>query len=405
MFTKSIFKTFAITVFLVTSMISSIHGAVVDVATPVTKTTIQNAVDAAAAGDVVFIPSGNWSIDGTVNLKEGIHVQGAGRDLTTLNKADQASSSIFKIAIASGIPFKISGINFKGIGLDLYLNDPNSTFLDKGVEIYGKAKNFHIYDCRFQRFTGSGVYFYGAGGTTLNGHAIGVINGNEFKDLSGCCGCGYGVVVYGDDSWPTLQLGDWNAVFVENNCFESIRHSIASNCGSRYVFRYNIINYSLAWNHAVDTHGKTTSSHGSRSYEIYNNSITGSIWEQWNIPNTWAIGVRGGDGVIFNNEIVDSKGMFVSIESWNSSMTYPVADQVRDLWVWGNTLDGAAYNNINVGETAQQEIDFAPYLQGSRDFHEGSAKSGYASYVYPHPISNLRGHWTLDNTNSIQVDA
>ncbi|MFA7231403.1 MAG: LamG domain-containing protein, partial [Victivallaceae bacterium] len=132
----------------------------------------------------------------------------------------------------------------------------------------------------------------------------------------------------------------------------------------------------------------------------------GVEWPSQITHATWATGIRGGDGVIFNNIFWGMwRAMSISIEGWNSSMTYPVADQIRDLWVWGNTLDGSSYNTITLGYTPQEAINYALFLQEGRDYHEGTAKPGYEHYVYPHPLCSLVGYWKLDNDDSIQVDA
>jgi len=55
---------------------------------------------------------------------------------------------------------------------------------------------------------------------------------------------GYGIAIYGDGdvSWnKPLELGTENAVFVEDCYFEHCRHGVASNDGSKYVFRYNTV--------------------------------------------------------------------------------------------------------------------------------------------------------------------
>ena len=142
----------------------------------------------------------------------------------------------------------------------------------------------------------------------VHGDARGVIDHNRFID-----NWYTSVVVYGsgEQSWKEpLTLGSGNAVYVEDNYFtqknvghKTMAHHIASNNGSRYVFRYNIIEDGYMASHSIDAHGnKYGWKRGSRSYEIYGNKIKAI--------HRWAgINIRGGDGVIFDNEI---EGEFIS---------------------------------------------------------------------------------------------
>ncbi len=404
---------------LLATAVVSVNGAVVNVSTPVTKTTLQNAINSASEGDVVAIPSGNWNISGIVNLKEGIHIRGAGMNSTILNKTDVNENPIFKLVADAGKPITISGIDFKGIGLSLYIQDPTSTVKDIGISILGKAR-FRIHDCRFEKFTGNGIHLYGvtdSNSTYPEGHPVGVIYDNEFKDnywvnndSNNNDARGYGVGLYGDDSWPKLQLGTSFAVFVEDNDFTQNRHCIASNMGGRYVFRYNTIVDNYYPYAAIDAHGQSVGTyHGTRSYEIYENTVEDGVeWDDGpgDDHGTWGTGIRGGDGVIYNNTFSGMwRAMFINIEQFDSNMTYPVDDQIRDLWVWGNTLGGSAYNTLTLGFSAQDAIDLADFLQEGRDYYEDSVKPGYEAYVYPHPLRSLIGYWKLDNADSIQIDS
>jgi hypothetical protein len=90
---------------------------------------------------------------------------------------------------------------------------------------------------------------------------------------------------------------DWA---ITNNLAE---HSISSNHGSRYVFRYNSIDVGYYTNGGtthmmgapIDAHGSLEYPPGSVSYEIYGNTIKSA--------HSWrGIFIRGGTGVITTNQ-------------------------------------------------------------------------------------------------------
>jgi Concanavalin A-like lectin/glucanases superfamily/Right handed beta helix region len=373
-------------------------------ATSGSKADIQAAVDMAQLGDTVIIPTGNWNFSGTVTLKERINVKGMGRDNTVLLKSDQNNAPMFELTASSGTAFKISDITLNGIGYQLFKTNPNSTILDTGLIIYGKATDFVIQNCRFTGFTNSGVKFE-ASPAALQGHPSGVISNNQFTDIyyhTPTFSLGYGVNVAGDEGWPTeLQLGSSNKVFIEDNYFEHNRHCIAANYGGRYVFRNNTVIDNYYPFAAIDAHGKYVGTHGTRSYEIYDNIISGGI--EWNdTPHgTWGIGLRGGNGVVFNNTFTGMwRAIYITIEYFYSlsSPTYPVDDQITDLWLWNNIHNGNIMTSLSLGWNDQMAIDLGPFLQEDRDYHF-AVKPGYVAYTYPHPLLNLAGCWKLDEAN------
>ncbi|MDZ4200358.1 MAG: LamG-like jellyroll fold domain-containing protein, partial [Kiritimatiellia bacterium] len=297
---------------------------------------IQAAVDQAQPGDVVQIPSGTFDVDGIVNLKEGIHIRGAGSSATRLKKQQANDDPIFRLSVTNGIPFQISGIAFEGRGVPLLRDNAQSAVIDTGIDIRGRATDFQIYDCLFTLFSGNGVYFWGTGGA-LTGHPSGVIRDCLFSDifytLAGVTSRGYGVCVMGDQSWPLKPAyGSSAAVFVENCEFIRIRHVIAANSGARYVFRYNMVEDSYAA--AVDAHGWMASSpgFGTRSVEVYGNSISGGVSWPNNTPlanGMWAVGIRGGDGVIFDNDFSGmGEAIFLIPELWGNTAAMDVYAKV-----------------------------------------------------------------------------
>jgi hypothetical protein len=191
---------------------------------------------------------------------------------------------------------------------------------------------------------------------------------------------GYGVVVYGGGVWPALSLGTEKAVYVEDNYFEGNRHNIASNNGSVYVFRYNkVVGTDAAKDYAMtDAHGRSSSPRGSRSFEIYNNAYSTRLSSGLQRS---AVGIRGGDGVIFNNTAPASISRTVElmVEGFGCG-TYPGPDQSRSVYIWNNSA------NPQNGYTTNGIANTCPASLGLNRDYFLSPKPGYTPYTYPHPL-------------------
>jgi len=325
---------------------------------------VQAALDTATSGDTVVIPAGTFSFAGSVTLPAGISLVGAGATVTTLAKTGGSAEALVVVECIDQ-PFEIRGISFVGI------DDPTSGIMDKGVRVLGDCQDFRITDCTFEHFGEAAIY--------LRGNMRGVIDHSRFVDIyrPAIDNYGYGVVVYGDGepSWiRPLDLGGENAVFVEDSYFEYNRHAIASNNGSRYVFRYNEIVNNVPTYQAIDAHGfEYGSPRGSRSYEIYNNTVD-------NAEACWAgVAIRGGDGVIFDNEAIRGTTNAILLMNGSGSGCYPCQDQIRELHIWGNTNSGDPV-------CAAVRGGYESVLQEDRDFF-CHARPGYAPFAYPHPLT------------------
>ena len=268
---------------------------------------IQAAVDLAQPGDTVLIPEGSFDFEGQVFATDGIKIAGMGRDKTFLIKRDRLEqwNAMINVDCLTGEAFEFSGITLQGLGRFLQPDTDNSgtgksgmekgPIRDIGLYLQGACTEFQVHDSRFTKFTRAGIQLRANVGTE-QGAAVGVIYRNEFFD-NWYPGLGYGVEIVGHrNSWDTpVELGTTNMIVIEDNRFEKHRHTLATNNGARYAFRYNQIfnNYQDAA--AIDAHGLAAWPRGTRSYEIYENRLDNSI-------KRWAgVAPRGGSGVIFNN--------------------------------------------------------------------------------------------------------
>jgi len=376
---ESSFLSLALTAPLLSLFSSNAFPAIIP-ATSCSPAHIQAAVDSASTGDTVQLPAcvySSWTTE-TIRISKGITVAGAGDTHTILLQSDTQHGSTGMDAFfdvncrgwTSG-RFEFYGITLRGRG------DQKS--LDRGLYLRNGCKDFAVHHSTFRKFGHAGIYLRDS---EINFTGRGVIYRNKFID-NFRPRRGYGIEVIGDGNYSaTITLGTEDAVFIEDNYFEGNRHCIASGNGSHYVFRYNTIVNNRQDAAAIDAHGKTVSwPRGSRTYEIYHNRIDNSI-------KRWAgIGIRGGDGVIFNNTII---GTSYPILLWNDSSNpkhgactmYPCPDQTRELYIWNNRHDGEIAS-VSTWKEISKDL-----IRERRDYFL-FPKPGYTPYSYPHP---LRAH-------------
>ncbi len=323
---------------------------------------VQTAIKS-GTNSLITIPSGtcDWVANMLV-VPGGISLKGAGKTATVIRGSASSNDILITIECSNGKTARVSDMTLMGKG--------NAAIWDGGLTLLYGCKDFLVFNSVFRDFVNYGV--------NVVGNARGVIFQNEFLNnyRAGQTGgtTGYGVVVYGDGTWPPLELGTANAVFVESNSFSGNRHNIASNNGSRYVFRHNTVtreeatkNYSM-----VDAHGFRSAPRGSRSWEVYNNTFTTKLTTQYTARNVNGMG--GGDGVIFGNVVTNPTTVSCMVDLWAPlyAPTYPSQDQTRSGYFWNNTpstICNEAPSNYVVG----------------RDYFL-VARPGYTAYTYPHPL-------------------
>lgn len=345
---------------------------------------IQDAVDLASAGDVVYVPEGSFDYPSSVFTQSnitsnvavlipgGVNVVGAGINKTVLQQTDEVTAVFFEVDGRNSEPSRISGISFKG-----NITDENIERI--AIAIYG-AKNFRIDHNSFDNFCGSAIF-----NNRYGYENRGVIDQNEFdnsyKEEEGTWLWGYGVNLQAYSfAWKPLNeiFGKYidGTIYVEDNVFQGCRYAIAANTAAYYVFRYNDVTVSPLYNSfgkaGVDVHeGFSDGQYGGRGLEAYNNIIRrgGDYGEQ-------GFKLRAGSGVIFNNELIN-----LSVGVWLLKFGWAINEQnyVKDLYIWNNT-----YENVT---TQLKKDEF--YEENTHYFLYG--KSGYESYPYPHPLTGENG--------------
>ena len=320
-------------------------------------TDIQSAVNSVYrdGGGVVYIPEGDFSLNGNINIRSNITLAGAGIDKTILRT--RGSSTVIN---ARGDNIRITG--FSLISTDY--NGGDGILIEDSID-------FRVDHLRIEGYSSAGI--------NVNGSSTrGVIDHSEIR-MKPVSSLGYGVVVYGGEVWKdNMQLGTQYAVFIEDNTFINARHAVAANKGAHYVFRYNLVKQGTN-GQAVDAHGPYWGSDvGTRAVEIYDNVIEnpGARGDER------AIGIRGGGGVIFNNTIRGyTYGVMLMMEDKQDTSSYPVLHQVHDLYIWDNSYDG-----VSSGVIVQYENRDGKFIQEGRDYFV-YPKPGYVPYTYPHPLT------------------
>lgn len=323
---------------------------------------VQAAVAIALPGQTVTVPAGtcDWGAN-QLSIPAGIALKGAGMHATVLQRTAAVAVNTYLVSFdcTNGKQAKFSDMTL--VGADLPYSE------DRGLGLLNGCLDFVVSNAKFTKFVFAGVEVRG-------GAQRGVIYNSQFIDNynSTVRNLGYGVVVFGDGAWPALELGSANAVFVEGNYMSGNRHHMAANNGARYVFRYNtaVANDLTKDFWQIDAHGLSSSRRGTRSWEIYNNNFSATLSKGRNLA---AIGMRGGDGVIFNNTYTSDIAYPVLLLLEGAQCgTYPVQDQIMQAFIAESATDAV---------TSRCE----PSIALNREYFL-TAKPGYAPYQYPHPL-------------------
>ena len=404
------------------------------------RTDVGNAVASAANGDTIQIPSGtcNWTTTLTVN--KGVTMIGAGPGATVLqdnvSKGGSGCSGggpLMDWNVNSPSAMRISGFTIQGVA-----GDPS--VCQRGhITVEGSTKSMRIDHITVNPAQTVAIY--------IQGDVWGVIDHMTFTasfknavrvehlNWNGTSGD-----TWGDQSWAqVLWAGSGEGIFVEDSTFtDTTGGSTVGNftdcfSGGRMTIRHNTFNAGNLTSHGADSDQRHR---GCRWQEIYSNTFnfTGS---QGVAFVTW---IRGGSGVVFNNTISAPGGLNQVVQAsncrdsdagcgggpsytpWgacNGSSRYDqnaiggyrcvdqpgsgtsllisgdpptsnwVGNVTEPIYVWNNTVNGAARNNAS-GSTN---------VQSGRDYNVGTARPAYTPYTYPHPLAGGAGNPPSSPTN------
>jgi len=273
---------------------SQIHAAIVPAAS-CSFADVHAAVSRAHSGDTVTIPSGSATWSSGLTLPTGVILKGTGMSMTLIT--------------AQGIEdlVKINGQGSRVTGIGFFQGD-----------VVAEGHGWRVDRCRFTFVANMGVCIF-VRSTQANDSSSGLIDHCEMIN-SRILVIGY-LGLADHFAWhKPLALGTADAVYVEDCVItKESGNGIDSNYGSKYVFRYNTVTGAYLEAHSLQQ------GRGSRSWEIYQNTITSGG------ANTWTpFFLRGGTGVVFNNRL---EGQWYqpnvtvdNVRSCDASSGYPVAN-------------------------------------------------------------------------------
>ena len=305
------------------------YSAVISAAST-TQAAVQAAINTASSGDTVAVPAGSstWSTGVNIPSNKKITLQGLGIGSTTITASSYAGMLVQMNQSGS----RVTGFSFVN-GL-----------------IHPDGTGWRIDNCDLANTSGNVnsqvIMTYSEQGAIL---PTGLIDHCTFENAK--------VVVWGIPSsdsevgpenalWAQdMQLGDANAVYIEDCTFTCQYNSSMECCdshhGGRVVFRHNIVNDMFIQNHSIQGVER-----GARSLEIYNNTFA-----EKNFPGVaWKpIRIRSGTGVIFNNTITGAwsdAGLGIDNERDTVSEWGSPPNQIVPIpgYAYGMTSSALAFN-------------------------------------------------------------
>ncbi len=248
------------------------------------QTDVQAAVNAAQDGDTILVPVGacTWTTVVTIDLyspAKALTIKGAGIGLTNITDYG------FDVKGGDGKPWRINGMTMKG---------------SAGFFVEGASKNWRIDYIYFDHVTGKAsasnrIIWVQASGTPSD-YNSGVIDHCTFDNANNIVNIHVRDVRGGNTVWNRpLGLGGSDAVYIEDCNFIHVPMALSDvDCESgSYVFRHNTVrNGNLGMHDAI-----IGGLRGCKKWEIYDNLFI-------NDPGTGLcgnFGLRGGNGVVFNN--------------------------------------------------------------------------------------------------------
>ena len=387
---------------------------------------VQSAINAAASGDTVNVPSGTCTWSSTVNINgKTVVLTGAGVDVTNITAATN------NLIVLGGTPSnqssRVTGFTF------------NLTNGDTAVYITG-GTNWRIDHNKFTNTTNGArqaVFGYGLANNLFQGlfdHNtdinVRVLSVGEPVDAA----------PGGKTRWSEPDaLGTEKAFYIEDNVMKAdltlsqavAAQSVDTNQGGKYVFRFN-----KTYNQYYELHSVQGSNRGTRTFEIYKNSqdiVSG-------YPQFMPMRIRGGAGVIWGNTLTGSwvnpqigldnvrsylagdGGLCNGTSAWDGnkdSTGWPCRDQIgrgQDAFLWTNSTpyppqaSSPAYfwSNRSGSKIYSTAVISGSdkHIKNNRDFYDettsfnGASGTGYGTLAN-RPTTCTAGvaYWATDQGN------
>jgi hypothetical protein len=293
-------------------------------------------------GDTIEIPScpsgATWTSGLSINVGITLEGQGAGNtvilDSTSKGNSNcQGTTSLIAANLSSNVFLRVSGMTITGKPAQYNCGESANH-----IQISGVSHQVRVDNITFNLFVTA---------VNITGDTWGVIDHNTFNEPVSNAPAfptevhhdsWQSVGAYGDNSWAQPDtLGEAGAVYIENNTYSWPNTTyfpvgcFDTEAGGRLVFRFNT-GCPFVGMHGLDSSGRWRSG---RQYEIYDNKFVA----QANPNNNMYTGVflRGGTGMIFNNDFEDISGFpyitLVQVNSYRDTGGYAP-------WGPNNTAEG-----------------------------------------------------------------
>jgi len=358
---------------------------------------VQAAVNAARAGDWVVLPVGdnsNWTT--TVYVPPGINLRGAGVNKTILRQPTGSSARFFSFNNSSlnhNYDLEVYGFKIVGpSGREGAPVWPTSSGTGYAIEIK-KYPQIKIHDLEIHNKNYGIVTRDVKKGVIYECGFYWIIN--NYNSAAHGTG-GYGVCCYTSNPWPAdyPAFGSAGQIYVEDCYFSGVKHATSNGATGRMATRSCRIEKGWRSHGNLDAHGQRSGNESSLTTEFYNNEIwlaSEGIYEPQGVAGGSSI--RGGQAVIFNNKFhsgggssaADALGIHdmdisdAAIYSYPGD--YPVYWQPRNIWIWGNTYDGAL---VKASESSSW-FEENRLSAGVYDY-KNIQLPGYVPFPYPHPL-------------------
>jgi hypothetical protein len=327
-------------------------GAATRTAASCSQVDVQNALNAASAGDTVIIPAGtcHWTNRVTWNAPPNVTLLGSGNlsvlgggDATVIVDDYLSQAQLLSIGTNASGTFRLAGITFKG-GTGS-LKEAGILGLG-GTSTQMRVDHIHMTTSTYTSSANMGKWI-------LFGNLNGVVDHSVFDSvkISEMLFSGDGV---GDQAWAAATgFGTSNFIFLEDNQFNGGSDPNAPgsfvgtiedcNGGGRFVIRYNTI----AGMGVGQTHptGSANRGRGCRAHELYGNTATASpsFDSSRDVPNFTFSWMSSGPLLVWGNTAVGAYKHFIFIDAMRkNNATYTQAPVPSGWGYCGTSFTGSA---------------------------------------------------------------
>lgn len=314
---------------------------------------IQKAINAAQAGDVVYLPNGVYHVKSIITMKSGVSLIGQSRDATVLASAFSTLTYLFSnphaviYAAPGSTNMTISSFTITQASGKIY-----NAGVRLGSENRGQVSRIAVKDLFIEKHRRFGIQLQNADNVLVDGNVI-----RNASALDGG-GSGYGIIID--------QAGSHNNWVRNNTIGPVIRHGILIQESAHHnLIEDNTITGAVSG--AIDLHGEDEYSN-----EIRYNTVSDCVRNGTSVsPNGAGIEIGEYSGVIGTDKMHDNSGPNNWIHHnivYNCTCGLRIVNNSNNTWIEDNIF----YNNLEAGIKA----DLAPlqdlYIRRNTIYGNGS---------------------------------